>query len=220
MEPEFSAIAKAESYEPAVQEGILRLVFDHSRKLGASLARYSARVWSVFEITELLRDTRLACLTGSWRRETGGALSLVRSGCPTGAGRFACAYWREAVDGLVMGVGGEARFARHRSLGAGNDGCHDVFYDQRLTEYRLGQVPLEIESILLPVCRRLAESGVNLEMHGYAESTLYYRLAGKDIAPCGTGRQLLLNAFYRKANAHFPGVKLVDSSPRAVMGGE
>ena len=94
------------------RDDALRGVFDNSWKLGRSAVRYLGLQWELSDLHEVLTSVGIACLTGRWTQHNG-ALVLNRAGCAPARtiGSFYCDYWREAIDGLVMGVGGDERYA-------------------------------------------------------------------------------------------------------------
>jgi hypothetical protein len=103
----------------ADRERALRAVFDYSRKLGLSLTKFLGLSWELDDLAEILPHLQLGCFSGAWNQKNG-ARVLERSGaCESlsASGSFGCDYWREALDGFVMGVGENERFTRHRSQG-------------------------------------------------------------------------------------------------------
>lgn len=207
----------------AERDTVLRRVFDNSRKLGISVVRFLGLSWEVTDIAEVLGRCPTPCLGGRWSR-TRTATVLERAGCePVKAvGSFYCDYWREAVDGLVMGVGETERFARHASAGHGDPSCVDVFFDDSLDHAgarpRHGMVPEKILLGLSGIKTRLERMKATLTFEGLSEGVLYYRLESSEGPLCGASGRLLHESITREAKNLFPGLLLKDASPLAVYG--
>lgn len=88
------------------KELLLRRVFDYSRKFGISASRYLGMSLEVQDLVEILQASPIPCFRGNWRSHNS-AYVLERIGCEVvrDVGNLACDYWREALDGLIMGVG-------------------------------------------------------------------------------------------------------------------
>jgi hypothetical protein len=205
------------------REGVLREVFDRSRALGRSVVRYLGLTWELGDLEDVLSRSPSPCLAGRWSRRDG-ARVLTRPGCPGAGARldpFVCDYWREAIDGLVTGTGADERFARHQSLGHGDPGCLDVFFeDSPASAGRWGPVPPEIELGLTDLRVKLSRSDTRLVLVGLREGTLYYRLENPKMALCGPGGALLHEMVGREVHTRFPAVAVRDASPVAVYGGQ
>jgi hypothetical protein len=205
------------------RDALLKQVFDHSRALGLGVVRYLGLLWERDDIYRVLAASGSPCISGSWQ-VTEQAHVLRRSGCRTVGelGSFFCDYWREAVDGLVMGVGENERYVRHESLGHGDAGCVDVLFvdgqEQLGTWVKRGSVPNEIQSGLRPICDRMAESKVKVSIEGYSEGVLYYKIESPNDPVCGTGGRLVHESFRREVTRLFPQIGLQDASPLAVYG--
>ena len=201
---------------PTQQEALERAVFDTSRLAGRALARRWGGPLSTGRIAECLSETPLPSLHGLWTH-TGAALTLTREGCGTSPCAAVCRYWREAIDGLVMGLGDEARFSRHRSQGHGDEHCLDVFYPEAHRDQRWGAVPGDVQAALTPVTQTLQAGGVTLTLLGCSERVLFYRLASSAGPACGAGGILLRNLVNHAVTTHCPGYSTVESSPVGVM---
>ncbi|HLU69349.1 MAG TPA: hypothetical protein VKZ88_01120, partial [Fibrobacteria bacterium] len=109
-----------------------RAVFDKSRKLARSLSHHLGVSFEVQDFEALLTTSGVSCFQGEWSARPH-ARVLSRAGCDAcpQSGAAACDYWREALDGLVVGLGDTERLARHASVRHGDAGCIDVFYAER-----------------------------------------------------------------------------------------
>lgn len=209
---------------PDSREVALRAVFDASRALAMSAVRAFGVSWENSDIADLISSSGSPCLRGAWSKKND-AWVLVRNSC-SGVGQFGsvlCDYWREAVDGLVSGAGETERFARHESLGHGDSQCLDILYQEipgelRIRRPQFGELPDEWIDSLRPLTEKLSASGVRLELDGYAEGTIYYRLERSEGSVCGAGGTLLHDMALREFQKLRPGLKAKDSSPVAVIG--
>lgn len=202
------------------RESVLRAVFECSRKLGRSLALYLGIAAEPEDIRTILVGSGIGCFSGNWSG-SGEQLKVTRFGCerPARADSFFCDYWREAADGLVMGLGDEMRFWRHRSLGRGNDLCMDVISPTPDEASRWERVPEEVVRAVGPVRERLARSGVELSLKGTSEGALIYSLSSSSGPLCGPGGKLIHDSFAREVASRCDGLRVQDASPLAVYGG-
>src|SRR5690606_26363948 len=95
-----------------------------------SASRHFGIRFEMDDFRELLATSQIACASGRWsvRKQ---AVVVEAVNCPFAAGqetRF-CDWFREAIDGLVMGLGETERYVRHSSLAYGDEACVDVIYD-------------------------------------------------------------------------------------------
>lgn len=214
---------------------VLRKVFDYSRQLGMSASRAFKLSFEIGDFSEILESIELPCFRGKWR-EHNGTRVLERTGCEAVSlsGGLACDYWREALDGLVMGAGSAERLARHRSRGHGDDECVDVLFEEEFSLPRVigegaakprpeskkfGPVPTEVADALGVAADRLKKMKIALHVDGVSEGVLYYRLDPEKGVLCGAGGKMIHESFQRELNAKFPNLKLQDASPLAVYGG-
>ena len=212
----------------------LRQIFDVSRTLGLSAARYLGMTWELDDLSDVLGQSGLPCIGGAW---LGGSDQthrvLHRDGCSGGRkiGPLWCDYWREALDGLVMGVGEDERLARHASVGHGDSECVDVlFLDERVrtvplaseeaggSSRRYGEIPDAMREILQPIAERLEKSRAKLYLDGFSEGILYYRIESPDGPVCGPGGRLVHESFQRDASKLFQDLRFQDTGPLAVYG--
>ena len=218
------------------REAALKNVFDHSRRLGLSVAKFFGVTWEMSDFSEVLPQLDLPCFATPWKKHNE-AQVLERNGCASliQSGSLGCDYWREALDGLVMGVGENERLARHRSQGHGDSNCVDILFTENYvfpkivsahtqntpvkTNVKFGPLPDEILEKLIPVQKRFAGMKVCLTLDGFSEGTLYYQLHTDEGVLCGAGGKLMHDSFLREFSKHFPSLATKDVSPLAVYGG-
>lgn len=194
-------------------------VFDNSLRLGVGFTRAFDKELSLGELPAALSELEAPCLAGTWAPAEGDepALTLARDGCPAAKlGPAACEFWREAIDGLVLGITGGIRHARHESVGHGGARCFDVVYVRPESPLRFGAIPSEIRDALEEVRRTAAtfDSTVRVDFMGISQETLYYQLTR---AGCG-GDLSISSVVERAVRRRLPDLKLREISPRPVLG--
>jgi hypothetical protein len=210
---------------------VLRQVFDVSRALGVSASRFFAVSFENHDFVELLRESGISCYSNSfvsknstWVSERTGCsaftqLSEAASANGWKASRFFCEYWREALDGLVMGLGEDERTARHESLGAGDSRCIDILYVESAPgskDNRYGVVPPLITQAFSDLTALLQAQQYRLVLEGYSEGTLFYQVESRQTKLCGTGGDLIHQTIARSAAKKFPGLRVKNVAPYAV----
>lgn len=207
----------------AGKDSLLRRVFDNSRKLALSLSKRLGVTFEPADFQSLLSGSPIPCFQGDWSSRNNARI-LARGGCGfcAEAGAFACDYWREALDGLVMGLGENERLARHASVRHGDSECIDVLF----TDAREGQAeslawgPLP-EHMALDLFEMAAyfqrQKGIPIELKGFREGVLYFAFGASTDPLCGTAG-LLSHWFHDLVRGKFPGLSLKDVTPQAVLG--
>lgn len=204
---------------------LLREVFDRSRLLGLSLSKYLRLTFEIQDFEDLLRQSAIPCVQGAWEaRKT--ARILSRDGCAFGvkSGSHACDYWREALDGLVMGLGEKERLARHACVRHGDKACVDVFYldggERQETSLAWGPLPEHMAGKLEKICEDFEiKMKAPIAIKGLSEGVLYFEFKSSTDVLCGGG-QLLTSTFQRKIHNSYPGLRVQEVTPRAVLGVE
>lgn len=219
--PGFAAGADAAGAE--AKDALLRKVFDNSRKLALGLSKRFGVTFEPADFQSLLAVSGIPCARGTWSARPN-ARVLTRDGCSYcgAAGSGVCDYWREAMDGLVMGLGDKERFARHGSVRHGDGECIDVFFTEAegggKDPNAWGPLP---EHMALELFEAAAwfehEYGVPMELKGYREGVLYYALGASTDPLCGTAG-LSINRFIGRVREIFPGLGFADATPQAVLG--
>ncbi len=209
---------------PEQRDVILRAIFDTSRAFSLSAARYFRVRFELQDFSALLSASDIPCISGRWQPKNS-AFILSRRGCEGVRQQLAenaslyCDYWREALDGLVMGLGEYERFTRHSSYGHGDSECLDILYSEADEKCnRFAEIPFEVSSKLAGVQERFLKQGVSLTFDGLSEGTLYFRMLAQGRAVCGAGGRLFQTSLIEEIRNIFPGVALQDVSPLAVYG--
>lgn len=192
-------------------------VFDNSLRLGQSLVRFYRTPITLDTLARELPSLGTPCLQGASTRPSPDepAFYVERRGCD-GASRLVCGYYREAIEGLVLGATGGLRHARHESRSASAERCLDVIYLDPESPLRFGPIPPEIEPALTSAKRqaRAFTSSCELSFLGLSEGVLYY-----EIKRHGCGDELSLAGLVERAVARkLAGVVCKEVSPRPVMG--
>lgn len=220
--PGFTDTGNAEA-AAAAKDRLLRNVFDNSRKLALSLSKRFGITFEPADFQNLLVASGIPCAQGTWSSRSN-ARVLVRKGCGfcRSAGAGVCDYWREAMDGLVMGLGDKERFARHASVRHGDGECIDVFFTESesggLDSNAWGPIPEHMALDLFEAAAYFQhENGVPMELKGYREGVLYYALGASTDPLCGTAG-LLISKFIGMVREKYPGLAFMDATPQAVLG--
>ena len=213
---------------------LLRRVFDQSRKFGLSASRFLGLTFEISDLVEIL-GSATPCVGGQWKKHNA-AYVLERPGCASfrSLGPIACDYWREALDGLVMGVGENERFTRHRSAGHGDSECVDILFREEFAVPRVaksdggaetrqspkyGKLSDEMTEKMESLVVRFKRMKIDLVLAGLSEGTLYYRLDPEKGVLCGAAGKLMHDTFVRDARILYPDLKVLDVAPLAVYGG-
>jgi hypothetical protein len=208
-----------------VTETVLRNVFDHSRQLGMSLVRYLKHTFELSDLAEIIPSLGSPCFAGNWRIHNQ-AYVLTRLGCSSNGARksWHCDYWREALDGFVMGVGNDERLARHRSQGHGDSDCQDILFMETESKKvvgdgisRWGALPEELANHLRTQSITFEQKGYYLMVHGYSEGKLFYEMKAKATGNCGPGERMMSTHFESKVVQDFPNLKFAEISPQSVL---
>lgn len=227
--PTDSGISEAEllSMLPrGTQDEVLRGVFDNSRRLGLSCSKFLGLTWELSDFQEILSLLPNPCVRGAWENRAT-AKVITRPGCDQVkvTGSVLCDYWREAFDGLVVGLGEDERFSRHQSVGHGDSQCTDVIFVDKIERDapspRWRAIPnshlVDLSGIQRDFQNRFA---MKIEFLGLAEGVLYCKWSSDKNLSCGTSGKILWNYLNEAVQKKMPGVKLQDTSPLAVLGSE
>lgn len=199
-------------------EALLDLVFEYARQLGLGFQRFHRLRLEHEALVELVEALNLPCARGPWTHlpETA-SFGLTRAGCGGHQSARACDYWREALDGLVLGLSdGRLHHRRHSSLGHGSERCVDVLTSEPRGAHRFGPLDRPLQETLSRVqssLERLAPE-LRVEFLGLSEGRICYRVAA---APEGLAVKPMIE---RAVHRHRPELTLLDVSPRPVMVGD
>jgi len=194
-----------------------RRLFENSATLGRGFVRFHQRAVGLEELPAVLGALDSECLSGAqWEAVPGErALRGTRRPCAAGCDAARCDAWREAIDGLVLGLTGDGRHTRIASAGHGQARCVDVVTTDPESPARYGELPHEVVPALEAVqrlVRRFRDSDVRFL--GLSEGELLYRL---NMGGCGgsAGARALIEATLSKKLPH---LRPREVSPRPVLG--
>jgi hypothetical protein len=193
-----------------------RRLFENGAKLGAGFARLRGQPVTMAELRELLPRLGVPCLHGrDWaplRDEPG--WRARRGPCGQGAGVGACDAWREAIDGLVVGLTGALRHTRTASFGHGQPECVDVLYENPEGEARYGELPDALVPALEAVQRFVRRfRAADVRFLGVSEGVLLYQL---ELTGCGEAEHARA-VVERLLEQKLPGQPVRELSPRQVL---
>lgn len=207
-----------EEAKPEQTQAWQREIFDVSRQIGLEQIQDN-EPWSTKKIALFLSASGIPCVGGEWEYVEKGLWQLARQGCDSACDRV-CHYWQEAADGLVMGLGDSARYARHQCRANGDPQCVDVLYDRPLHDQRWGSVPADMLKELNTLEATFSQHQFRVEWLGYATGTLYYKLHDNHSQLASHRYENLITSIAKEIQRHFPELKIQEVSPRAVWQGE
>lgn len=159
----------------------LRASFDNSRRLGIGFRAHFDVDVPLSDIARILPRLNMPCHSGEWTRVNEPFhFRFERNGCWLGRVHpLACAYVREATDGLVLGLSSSVHFARHASAGGGDSRCVDALFVQPTPELRFGPIPDALKAPLEQVARTISafDSTSTVQFLGVSEGVLFYTLS-------------------------------------------
>lgn len=220
-EIEKKALSNLENISEEKFELLLRKIFDLSREFGLKILAESETL-DLEKISGILNLLEIPCIEESFvYDEKNNSAKSIRNNCLCSANEKSCQYWRESIDGLIMGLGDNERYVRHSSILYGkNDNCTDVIYDSSLNDMRWGEIPLEILNSLNNVIEKYQKKDIQIILKGFNEKTLYFQIKDKDTNLSGFRRKFILENMEATFNKKFPDFNLFEISPRAVIEGE
>lgn len=187
-----------------------RVTFDNSLLLGKGFRRHHGEV-PFAGLGKALEGLAGPCLRGRWQAHPREA-AFVLERRPCGGCAAVCDTWREALDGLVLGLSGEGRATRHRSGGHGDEVCVDVVYLDPESPLRFGFIPDAMREGLDAVARFLnGLKGTRVTFLGVSEGVLAYQL---EVDGCG-GTDAVTALLTRAISSRWPDLELRDVSPRS-----
>lgn len=200
------------------RERLFRQIFDLSRKTGLEILKEKERL-NIKETVKIINSLKIPCIENSFEfDEATSSAKSTRKTCICSASETSCQYWRESLDGLIMGLGDNERYVRHQSILYGkNDTCVDVIYDSSVSDMRWGEIPSEISMTLTPIIEKYQKKGVEIILKGINEKTLYFQIKDKDSNLAGFRRKYILENFQETFKKKFPDLNIFEISPRAVI---
>jgi hypothetical protein len=215
---ELGAVRRALEVDAA---GAIERAFDHSLRLGEGFRRFHKLDLPLDALAAALPRLGAVCLERSFHRAGQAATARgVRGACAFAeAHPRACEFWREATEGLVLGMTSAVRHARHRSAGAGDEACVDLLYVDPRSPERFGPLPLPMEAFgqILGERVQAMDSSARLELLGLSEGVLYYALHRQSDSP---GAMALGPMIERSIQRRFPRCSVREVSSRPVLGPE
>lgn len=215
--PDDEAHAALELDEEAFAK-LTDLLFENARQLGLGFAGRHGAIEGRQELAELLGALELPCARGTWAHAGTEAVSFLRRPrCSGPAQARCCDYWREALDGLALGLSeGRLHHRRHQSRGHGDARCVDVLLEDPQSPLRFRPLGPELRETLARVhagVSRLAP-GAEIEFLGRAEGRLYFRvLQSPEVVA-------LVPMLERALARHRPDLTPTDVTPRSVLVGD
>lgn len=203
-----------ERLSPDERNQALRAVFKNSAKLGASFSSFLKVTLELGDIQALLNvvGNSIPCLH---RTQTHVAEGLVLERMPCES--KLCDFYRESIDGLVIGLSEEVTFARHRSGGHGDAVCRDALFIGRESTLRFGALPEDFFTALKPVFEKFQRLKLNLDVHGLSEGTVFYTLSRKGEPLCGASSNMFHDLFTSEIKKISASYSVKDISPAAVF---
>lgn len=201
------------------EEISLKNVFDNSRKLGLSLSKFINATLEIEDFKTILEQSDLPCFKGEWTKIEQG-FSLQRSPCHEGitCGPSKCQFYREAIDGLVMGAGDCERYVRYRSFAAGDSHCEDLF----LLEEKRGSPHLTIPTNILESLEEIRADfnkrfKKNVKWIGFKENEILFEFQATS-SSCGVSDGVYEKQLMESVKKLYPTYQLTNCAPRAVIG--
>lgn len=201
--------------------GLHRALFENGVRLGEGFRRFQQRAVTMAELPAVLSALGCPCLKGQWQTAGPGAWRLVRTPCsaspPRGEGDAvtACDSWREAIDGLVLGLTGGARHTRTASAGHGQKTCVDLVYEDTESPLRYGDLDAELIPSLESVQKFVRNfRGADVRFLGVSEGVLLYQL---DTTGCDEHRAPARELIEKLLEQKLPHLQVRELSPRAVL---
>jgi hypothetical protein len=198
-------------------EDVLRLVFEHSQRLGEGFRRFYKLDLPITELAGFLPLLGVPCLAREWTRVADEhAYIAEHAGCAAPSQHaHACDYWREAIEGLVLGMTGAVRHGRHASRGHGDPSCIDLLYIHPQSPLRFGPIPVELQAGLESI-RRVAQAfdgSTKIRFLGLSEGVLHYQTQ-----TLGEGGGVRVSTLVERGVARrFPGLATRDVTARPVF---
>lgn len=200
------------------RESLFRKIFDLSRKTGLEILKEKENL-NIKETVDIINSLEIPCIKASFEfDEATSSAKSTRETCICNANENSCQYWRESLDGLIMGIGDNERYVRYQSILYGkNDTCVDVIYDSSVSDMRWGEIPFEISIALTPLIEKYQKKDVQIILKGLNEKTLYFQIKDKDSNLSGFRRKYILENFEETFKKKFPNLSIFEISPRAVI---
>ncbi|MBW7874611.1 MAG: hypothetical protein H3C47_01330 [Candidatus Cloacimonetes bacterium] len=227
MSSESEVIASLNELEVEQFEQLLNQLFLNSSQLGRGYQKHIGLSWEKEDFQNHLSSFAIPCFAGNWIVKPK-AVALLRTGCKTGQdfGSRACQYFRESIDGLVLGLSDEVGYARHHSVMSGDTTCKDVFFNEEPIptdamwrnpdRYAPASENMQVELDLL--VHEFDRQKMKLSFLGLLENALVYKMEPKEAVGCSASVSFFRNLLIQKIKQKFPHLTLRDASPISVYG--
>jgi hypothetical protein len=205
---------------PARRAAVSEAFFRNSWWLGRSAAERFGAVQGVEAMAALLAALgEPPCLAPVTWIEEGRRVCHRRRGCSANpdADAFLCDAWREAIDGLVCGLGDGVRFVRRQSRGRGGECCEDLLHPADERDRAWAEPAAEVAGELAAIATGLAERGVVVRFLGLAENRLGYVVEAGGLPDCGPAGGIVQALIENHVHHRLPGVELAAAAPRSVL---
>ncbi|MFN8671584.1 MAG: hypothetical protein U0457_05780 [Candidatus Sericytochromatia bacterium] len=196
-------------------ETLLRKIFDESRFLG--LKQRKNNILNLEEIISFISSLEIDCFNREIQQKDN-YLSLEKKDCfYKNQNSYICTYWKEALDGLIMGLGDQERYSRYRSIKYGkNKTCIDAFYYENNRELQYGEVPEKIINFIIRKNKKYSENNLQIKPLGLNENTFFYNIKdSSEISPFR--KKFIIEAFEKTFRKNFPDFIPFENSPKAVI---
>jgi hypothetical protein len=201
------------------QKEILRKVFEVSKKLGHSAKWYYGIEWEAEDFKHIFSEVPVNCFSGTWMSIQGG-VKLERPGCEIAdkCGAFGCNYFREAMDGLSLGLTDEVTYTRHSSKAHGGSKCVDLFLlPEAANQMRFGPLPKVVDNATEQIEKQLSKDNIRIEFLGEREGIVFYQWASDKARSCQDYSMIVNNIVENVFNNFKISYNTKDITPRAVL---
>ena len=203
--------------KPESEENLLRKVFENSKKFASSAKWYYGAEWEVSDFYEVISKSEMSCFRGRWNSFQEG-ISLERECCELAnkTRPFICHYYKEAMDGLVLGLTDEVIYRRYENC-SGRDGiCKDVFLYSDAKDLKFAPIPDYLLHELEQVKIKLLEIGVSVDFPGQLEGEIFYQWKVVDKKSCEDLSKKVKQVIEQNISQFEINIK--DITPKAIIG--
>ncbi|GIW23081.1 MAG: hypothetical protein KatS3mg068_2088 [Candidatus Sericytochromatia bacterium] len=208
------------SLDKEKEELFLKEIFDLGRVIGLEILKEKDKELSLKEILDEIYKLNISCFKGDLKIDNN-FIKIERTNCPyTSANYFICLYWREFIDGFIMGIGNKERYSRHASIKYGlNNFCTDIIYYNNDQKYRWSNLPEDVLNFIKLQNKKYSVKNIQIEGVGFNERTLFYKI--KDNSSISSFRKgFIIESFAKEFKKRFPKFNSCEISPRSVIEGD
>lgn len=203
-----------ENLDDVSRQNVLKNVFKNSLKLGSGFSSFLNVTLELEDFQTLFGEigNTVPCFRRQKLHEDDGIV-FERKPCNSKL----CDFYREAIDGLVLGLSEEVMFSRHRSAEHGDQFCRDALFSTRESPLRFGLLPNEFKAALKPVYEKFSRLKLVLEVFGMSEGIIFYTLSREGEPLCGASSDMFHTLFKTEIAKISERYKVKDVSPAAVF---